>query len=152
MLRVRMRSDAGWSDAVVRNVSRRGMLIAANEPIKPGTYIEIRRLHHIIIARTMWSAKGRIGARTQDPIDVEGLIAAAAGLQNPGAPAVARPAHAPDRRSADRAKQSRDHGARLQFVALICAGAFVAFLIAAQVSASLSAPFEQVRLALAGTS
>ena len=146
-----MRSDAGWSDVVVRNISRRGMLISSNTPVKRGSYIEIRRAHHIIVARIMWAAKDRLGARTQDPIDIEGLIAAATGQQLAGKTGDgARPALANERRAVDRAAQSRDSGARFQFLALIAAGAVVAFLIAERVGASLSAPFEQVRSALAG--
>lgn len=148
-----MRSDAGWSDVVVRNISRRGMLISSNTPVKRGSYIEIRRAHFTIVARIMWAAKDRLGARTQDPIDIEGLIAAATGQQlagKAGDQAGARPALANERRAVDRAVQSRASGGRFQFLALIAAGAFVAFLIAERVGASLSAPFEQVRSALAG--
>jgi len=149
-----MRSDAGWSDVVVRNVSRRGMLISCNQPIKRGSYIEIRRAHFTIVARIMWAAKDRLGARTQDPIDIEGLIAAATGQKiasgKTGDPAGGQPSLANERRTVDRSTQSRDLGARFQFVALIAAAAFVAFLIAEQVGAGLSAPFERARSALAG--
>ncbi len=148
-----MRCDGGWSDVVVHNISRRGMLISSNLPVKRGAYIEIRRANHVIVARIMWNAKGRFGARTQDPIDIEGLIAAATGQQPAGKTeyqAGARPAGANDRRAVDRAAQSRNHGARFQFLALIAAGALVAFLIAEQVGAGLSAPFERARSALTG--
>jgi hypothetical protein len=152
LLQARMHSDAGWSDVTLRNISKRGMEISAHQPITPGSYVEICRAPYTIVARIVWVAGDRLGARSQDPIDVDGLVAAAAGEQ-PGTGKIGHIADAPqrlERRSAERAARNEALSSRLQFVALGAAVAVAAFLIAAQVSDRLAAPFEQVRSALAG--
>jgi len=148
MLPVLMRSDAGWSEAVVRDISRRGMLISSSLPFRRGTYVEVRRAEHIIVARIMWSVGGRAGARTQDPIDVDRLIGVATGA--PGSQGHGEGPDLPERGLAERAGQSRDRSARLQFVALASAGALAALLLAEQVGASLAVPLHAIRVALAG--
>ena len=151
-LQARMHSDAGWSDVTVRNISKRGMEISAHQPITPGSYIEICRAPYTIVARIMWAAGDRLGARSQDPIDVNGLVAVATGEQ-PGRGKIGHIVDAPqthERRSAARAGRSETVSSRLQFVTLAAVVAVAAFLIATQVSARLAAPLEKIRSALAG--
>ncbi|MDB5705242.1 MAG: hypothetical protein JWN66_2358 [Sphingomonas bacterium] len=153
LFRARMHSDAGWSDVVVRNISRRGMQISTSEPVRPGSYVEICRAPYRIVARIMWSANDQLGARSQDPIDVNGLIALAAS----GKAAAEKTGHTVEkgeprtheRRTAERAVDSRHLSSRLQFVSLAGAIVVAAFLLANVVSAGLGAPFARIESALA---
>lgn len=155
LLRVRLRSESGWSDVLVRNISRRGMLITADPSLKPGTYIEIRRARHTIVARVVWSAGGSVGLRTQDPIDVDGLIAAAA-LEQAGCTDSAGPRPEPgvppayERRAVKRDGQARQWSSQLQFGLLAAALAFAALLIASEVRNQLATPFARITEALGG--
>lgn len=149
-----MRSDHGWSDVVVRNVSRRGLLLAADIPATPGAYIEIRRAPFTIVARIVWAADQLMGVRLQDPIDIDGFVAVAArelprsigkvGHSGGGS----RPILV-ERRSADRLADSRRDSSRFQFVTLGIVLACAALLIAQQVGERLSAPLDRVGSALA---
>jgi hypothetical protein len=156
LLRVRLRSDTGWSDVLVRNISRRGMLISADPSLKPGAYIEIRRARYTIVARVVWSSGNSFGLRTQDPIDVDGLIAVAAIEQAGGADtATARSQpEAPrthERRAVKRVEHARQISSHLQFGVLALALAVAAWLIASEVSNQLARPLDQVRAALGGS-
>lgn len=69
-----MRCGASWNDASILNLSSRGMLVHA-EPAPPrGSYLEIRRGGHVIVARVIWVNSNRFGVHTQDPIPSGGLI------------------------------------------------------------------------------
>ena len=155
LFRVRLRSEAGWSDVVVRNISRRGMLISADPPPRPGTYIEIRRARHTIVARVMWAAGSSVGLRTQDPIDVDGLIAAAAleqagGAESAGQRSRAEAPRTEERRAVKRDGEARQWSSHLQFGALAAAVAGAALLIASAVRDQLDTPFAAITAALGG--
>ena len=157
LIRARMRSDSGWSDVVVHDISRRGIGISASEPVKPGAYVEIRRASHRIVARIIWSSDRRVGARSQDPIDIDGLIAAAAeagrspdgtGARSKNPPSAMPERRTTERRLTKRAERSRDLSSRLQFVALAALFGIAAVLIASNVNRLLAAPFERIRTSL----
>src|SRR5512141_1251257 len=75
MLKARLRIGAAWRDACILDLSTRGLMIQANEPLRGGSYIEIRRGQHVIIARVMWTRDRRCGLLTQDPLSTEAIIA-----------------------------------------------------------------------------
>jgi hypothetical protein len=152
-----MRTDNGWSDVVVHDVSRRGIGISANEPVTPGSYVEIRRSSYRIVARIIWASDRRVGARSQDPIDIDSLVAVTAeaghGADGTGARSKHPPSAMPERRTterslAERAERSRGLSARLQFMALAALCGIAAFLIATKVNRLLAAPFERIRTSL----
>ena len=68
MVRARMRVDASWQDVCILNVSLHGLGIQAVQPPGRGSYVEIRRGTHVIVARIAWSKGHRAGLRSQDPI------------------------------------------------------------------------------------
>ena len=39
----RIKSVRGWGDACIHNVSSRGMMIACDDPLAPGEYLDLRR-------------------------------------------------------------------------------------------------------------
>ncbi len=99
----RMRRGTGWGDVTIHNMSSRGLLATADEEFRPGTVIEIRRIHHIIVGRVVWAKGQYFGVRTQDKIDIDGIVSAKPPAQEAGDEAGAS---GPDRRGANRAVSS----------------------------------------------
>ena len=154
MVRARMRRGTGWGDVTIHNMSSRGLLATADEEFRPGTVIEIRRIHHIIVGRVVWAKGQYFGVRTQDKIDIDGIVSAKPPAQKPGTEAGTSGS---DRRGANRAvsvaereAKSRRFAARFQFVVMLI-GIGAAGLIAVQyVSGVLSTPLAAVSAALDG--
>ena len=69
-----MRCGASWGDACILNYSSRGMLVHAPQAPSRGSYLEIRRGCHVIVARVIWTNSNRFGVQTQDPVPAAGLI------------------------------------------------------------------------------
>lgn len=75
-LTVRFKTDNGWSDAQIRNISSSGMMAVCESPPRRGTYVEFRRGDSIVIGRVMWTCDDRFGLKSQDRINLESLTAA----------------------------------------------------------------------------
>lgn len=75
MIRARMRAGASWGDACILNLSSRGMGLQAASPPGRGSYVELRRGRHVIVARVIWINGHRFGIRAQDSIPVDSVIA-----------------------------------------------------------------------------
>ena len=74
MIKARMRVGAAWSDACILDMSSRGLMIQASDPPPGGSYLELRRGRHVIVARVMWSRDRRAGLRAQDVLPTEAII------------------------------------------------------------------------------
>ena len=74
IVKARMRLDGVWRDVCIRNISSRGMLLQAGPPPRRGTYLEVYRGRHVIVARVAWSSDNRFGIQTQDRLDVQAII------------------------------------------------------------------------------
>lgn len=125
------RFNAGpkWVDAVILNISSRGMLVRSEAAVEVGTYVDIRRGRQVIIGRAMWTDGNQFGVRTQDRIDIEALLGE---LSRPSSADGARPERRADPgraggavTAAQRAERSRQMGALFQY-ALIAAVALAA--------------------------
>ena len=75
MIKARMRVGATWRDACILDLSSRGMMIQASDPPPGGSYLELRRGRHVIVARVVWSHGPRAGLRSQDPLPTDAIIA-----------------------------------------------------------------------------
>lgn len=69
----RMRQSAGWDDVQILDLSTRGMQIRATAPPPQGSYVEVRRGHHVIVGRVVWTNGGRAGVATQDHLPVDAI-------------------------------------------------------------------------------
>lgn len=145
----RMRAGAGWVDVQIRDISSRGVLIHAATAPSPGAYIEIRRLAHTIIGRTVWTKDGKFGVRTQDRIDVGSIL----GAKEPGA------GFPPERRveprrsaasPADQAHRARRFASAFQYAAIGAASMAVAVGVAMEAQRILQTPLHAVAARLAG--
>lgn len=149
-----MRAGAAWGDVCLLNLSSRGVLAQAAIPLLKGSYIEVRRGSHLIVARVVWAEKHRFGALSQDPIGVDSIIAEASGAKRNAACAGADPV--PDRRAAGPRRtyavkhdNSRLLGRAMEFCFLVASGAMLAGLAFSLVQQSIAAPMSRVSAALA---
>jgi hypothetical protein len=147
-----MRIGAAWRDTRILDLSSRGLMIQASEPVRGGSYVEIRRGRHVIIARVMWTRDRRCGLLTQDPLPTDAIIAEPDRSQADGpAPQVERRV---DRARPPRAfdhERSRWRGRALEFVLVAIAGGVCGTLAYGEVSKALARPLATVETALTGT-
>jgi hypothetical protein len=146
LIEARLRHDRGWSDARILDISRRGLMVRAGKAPANGTYVEICRGTHRIVARVVWVSQDRFGARAQDAIAVDAVVT------GDDAPL---PVPANDRRrlprrpsTKEREDRSRNRSRRIEFgaiVVLACAAAFLGF---DAVRSALSKPLSMVAAAL----
>lgn len=138
LIPARLKQDAGWSDICIRDISPKGLLVQGTSPPSRGSYVEIRRGAHVIIAKVAWAKDQQFGLTTQDVVPVDALIHRpdAAGFGRSPAPSNDV---RPERRSAPRvsneqaAARSRHISAMIQYgfaivFALACAVALVGFV------------------------
>jgi hypothetical protein len=151
MIKARMRDGALWSDALILNMSSRGLLVRSDRSPGRGSYLEIRRGAYVIVARVVWSSAGRFGVQTQDLVPSERLIG------DPDATAVAEPsltAGPMERRAAPRSTQTRHetsrHKARaIEFVAISLTCVLAAILIGSAVAEVIATPIHAAETILA---
>lgn len=148
----RVRSGSLWCDARIINLSKRGIGLTSATPPDAGTYIEIRRGAHIMIARVIWVNGLRFGVHTQDPVSVDSLVhardsAGATDSQQTGSTPLAE-----CRRTSREWIAKRDHSRafgrfiEFAFIAMLAASAAVAGL--GLIGQVLQHPLAQVQDAL----
>ncbi len=141
-LEARMRTEAGWTDIVIRNVSPRGMLVKAETPPPAGAYVEIRCARLAVVGRAVWAKRNMIGIRLQDRLQMDALLGSVAKM--PAASLAGPHTHA-TRFLAGIADRSRDRARQLQYLAMLLVLALAAAAIADTVATTLAAPFDAVR-------
>jgi len=150
-IKARMRVAERWGDALILNMSSRGLLIQSRQPPQRGAYIEIRRGRHVIIARAVWAGEDRFGVRTQDIVPVEAVI-----LEPDRSAATSAPLPGLDRRAerrnprstGSRHEDSRLAGRLLEFACFIFIGAAAASMAFFAVEDALAEPLTAVTAAL----
>lgn len=151
MIKARMRTGASWNDAVILNLSSRGLLVRADPSPSRGSYLEIRRGAHVIVARVVWAGSDRFGVRTQDPVPADSLV------RDPDSAAIAaKPgsADAQERRATPRSievrhEASRHKGKSAEFAVVVLAGGIAAMFIGSAVVGTVAEPLMDVQAALA---
>ncbi len=108
MINARMRIGASWNDVCILNISPRGLAMQAAAPPPRGTYLELRRGEHEIMACVMWATDHRFGVRTQDLLVVDDII------HQPNRSAATSPgAETNDRRGTQRNSAERHESSRM---------------------------------------
>lgn len=112
----RLRHGVAWRDVSILNISTRGLLLHAAAPPARGTYVEVHRGRHAIVARVIWSKDQRFGVHTQDRLNIVDVVAdtelsTAEGAGSPQPPAFV------ERRSSGRKVSTRDAHERSKQVA-----------------------------------
>jgi hypothetical protein len=148
MIKARMRAAAGWADACILNLSKSGMLVRAQQAPSRGSYLEIRRGSHVIVARVVWASEDKFGVVAQEPIPADELV------RDPDG-ATAKPANGNfvERRTSARPperrhEQSRFRGRILEFATFATFGALMATFLFGEVGEVLARPMTAVRTAL----
>ena len=152
----RMKVSGTWADACIHNASSRGLLVAADDAPKTGSYVDIRRGALVIIGRVVW-AKGRFfGVRTQDRISVPALVgeprrsAATSSASNADVERRTLSRLAAEGRVARDLQRNRQLSSWMQFGFLAFATAAMAVIIADEVGSVLSTPLTTITAALDG--
>lgn len=127
------------------------MLVRAPKIPALGSYLEVRRGAHVIVARVIWSTPDRFGVQTQDPVPAEALIRDPDGSSPPVKPGEAGFS---ERRTQSRPREakheaSRRKGQAMEFSVLIAIGAIAALLIGELIAEAFAAPLNIVETALA---
>lgn len=140
-----MRGAASWHDARILNLSSRGLLLHTDRPPERGSYLEVRRGPHVIVARVVWTRAKRVGLKAQDVIPIDAIVREQPAPQRcDGTPVERR--HSP--RTPRPTTDARLRGSWMQalglFMATISAAAF-ALLIVDQ---ALGSAVDQVTAAL----
>lgn len=151
MIKARVRAGASWNDALILNMSSKGLLVRSNDRVNRGSYLEIRRGSHVIVARVIWLASDRFGVQTQDPVPAAALIRDPDGVaagNKPAGPAIRDRRSAP-RRVELRHEKSRQRGRTMEFTAVALACGAIALLIGNSVAEVASRPLSAVQAALA---
>ena len=143
-VRARLRTEAGWSDVTIGNVSSRGLLLRCVSPPPQRAYIEVRHQGVCIVGRIVWTSGGHCGVRAQDRIDVAGLLSPASRPSKPVANdrrAASRPTDRPGRPPpAERAEASRRFSRLFDFAAVALAVTCAAGIAANVAFDAFSAP------------
>lgn len=154
LIPARMKQGVGWSDICIRDLSARGLLVQASAPPVRGTYVEIRRGVHIIVAKVAWSKGPYFGLTSQDRLPVDALIlqpqsAASAGAAQDNAKVDRR---ATPRRSttAQALARSRQSSSLIQYGFILILVVFFAFTLVGIVRDALSGGLGRAEAALAG--
>ena len=147
MLKARMRLGAAWRDACILDLSTRGLMIQASEPVRGGSYIEIRRGRHVIIARVMWTQDRRCGLLTQDPLPTDAIIAEPDRSRDGGVvpPVERRAVPRPTERPED---ASRHRGRAFEFAGVVFAGLCAASVAYTAVGEALARPMAAISAAI----
>lgn len=151
MIQARMRDGARWTDALILNMSSRGLLVRSDQSPDRGSYLEIRRGPYVIVARVVWSNAGRFGVQTQDLVPPERL------MTDPNAqvaPAPSPPPGGHERRAAPRPVENRHEASRqraraVEFAAISLVGALVAVLVGSAMAEVVAKPLHAAQTALA---
>lgn len=146
MLPARMRSNSGWSDACILNVSTQGLLIYSNGSAEPGSTVEVRRGGQLVVATVIWRQNQRIGLRSAHSVPVEDIISdetAASAVLSCSEPVTL------ERRRAPRcSEKSRSQGRAIEFAFVAALGSVLAGWAAISVHQALTAPMSAIGTAL----
>lgn len=150
MIRARMRSGGSWSDVCLVNVSAHGLGIQTDVPPERGTYVEICRGHHMIIARVVWAKGHRAGLRSQDPICLHELLNAHKVDPSGARAAAGRPI---ERRRVPRTTQQRHETSRalarlMEFGIFALSAAAFATMAFGAIEHALAQPLHEIEAAL----
>ena len=144
-----MKTDAGWHDACIVDLSKRGAGLQAATAPPRGQYVEIRRGLHVIVARVVWSRGHRFGVAVQGDLPVANIANDLAPVRAKGeGKAVAVERRRLPRSYEERAERNQRSGQRLQYVFAALAGMIAATIAGSEVRQALAAPMAKVAGAL----
>ena len=148
MISARMRIGAAWSDVSILNISPRGLSMQASAPPPRGTYLEIRRGEHQIMACVMWASHHRFGVRTQDRLVIDDIIHQPNRSTAETAPVPVIPDSRQSWRTIERHETSRMMSRAMEFAVIGIFAASAAVVTFGIVAEALQRPLDEVSAAL----
>lgn len=146
LLPARMRAAAGWSDALILNLSSRGMMINATAFALQSNKIEIWHQEHLIVATVVWRKGTRAGVLAENPIPVDGIMALS---QCPSLQLTARHRPQIERRKRPRSHDdSRIRARAFEFISVTAIVVLLAIVAFAMVEQTFAKPLASVQAAL----
>jgi len=148
----RMRRDGGWHDVTICNVSSRGLMAKCWAAPNRGDIVELRHGSTCIVGQVRWSGGGRFGLRSQDRIDLRGLLTGrpAAAVTEGGDRRARTRTAAPSRSAEEIAEHSRRLARLFDWCVVTVVVMGVGLLVADIAGRTLGAPLAQARAALEG--
>lgn len=144
MLPARVRTNSGWSDACILNLSSRGLLVRANFIALEDGFVELWQGDHAISARIVWREGLKAGLRAEDPIPVDQLLSLSA---TQSAQLCTAPYRNVERRKHPRAdSRARAHAFEFASITLVAAALALGFCF--WVGDALAQPLVLIRTAL----
>ena len=127
ILPARMKDNRGWHDVRILNISSKGLMARSPSAPSRGSYLELRRGPHVIVARVVWSDGGQFGIESQSPLVPGNIIDETADAPATGAAGRARI----DRRASPRPavhthEESRWRGRALEYLGILSLVAMLA--------------------------
>lgn len=150
-LPVRLRTDEGWSDAVIRNVSRRGMRLDCLSPPGPSDFIEIARGRVSHVGRVVWKNATSCGVIIRENVDLDMLRNQKPAASRSDVPERRQRFRAPPQDYRQKAEEARALGQAFERCAMIAALVAACFFAASLVYQALSTPVAAVSKALAAS-
>ncbi len=155
LIPARMRTENGWCEVCIGNISSRGMLIKAAPAPPRGTYVEIHRGKHVVVGQVRWIEGRRFGISAQDRIDIRAFIedpirARAPGHGTGGTIERRNNARATQAANDARAERSRQIAATVQFGIFVAGGFAASALLANTAYESLQRPMRTIDGRLSG--
>src|SRR3954469_20277596 len=74
VLPARIRTESGWGDACILNISSRGLLIHSGQAPAEGSTVELRHGVHAVTARVVWSDGPRVGLCANGRLPIEQFL------------------------------------------------------------------------------
>jgi Flp pilus assembly pilin Flp len=154
MINARMRNGSKWSDLSILNMSSRGLMGRSPEAPKPGSYVEVRRGQHVIVARVVWTDEQLFGVSTQDVLPIDDILEGRCDSTKPEAGSAAIPERRHHRRAATLPthERSRQLARMVEFSFILALGSSVAVAAAATVQDALATPFATIAATFDATS
>ena len=149
LIDARLRQACGWSDARILDISRRGLMVRAARAPARGSYVEICRGTHRIVARVVWVNQDRAGLRTQDAIAVDAIVKGEDFVSPAAANRDDRRSRRRPGRTAEQQECSRDRARKLQFLGVMLFAVGAGFTAFDTVRDTLSKPLRLVESGLA---
>lgn len=151
LIGARMRLDGSFRDVRIRDISTKGLMLEAEGAPQRGSYLEIRRGPHIIVARVVWSRGSRFGVLARERMNIAAIVNEPdrSGARPIDAatqmPAERRSSPRPSaRRIGERAVRNRYLSAAFQFGSIVAFGAAVSLMLFGIVQESLAGPMKKV--------
>src|SRR3982751_2658570 len=74
VLPARMRTDSGWCDVSILNLSSRGLMVHTRLAAAKGSTVELCQGEHMITARVVWSKGPRVGLAAEALLPIEQIL------------------------------------------------------------------------------